>query len=160
MDLAFLLHQTVFGAMAAAGFGVLFNVAPRRLPWCAASGAVALAVRTCCLGLGWKLEGASFAAALTVAAAVQLLEAGTAGPPSALHVVGCIPMVPGSFAAKAILGLFALTTGSSESDSGTFVIAMQYALRVVFTIGAIGTGLAIPMLLRRARASRSPVMPR
>jgi hypothetical protein len=34
------------------------------------SGALALAVRTGCLELGWNLEGASFAAALTVGVAV------------------------------------------------------------------------------------------
>jgi hypothetical protein len=66
MNLPFLLHQTICGAIAAAGFGVLFNIGFRSLPWCAASGALALAVRTYCLGLGWNLEAASFAAALTV----------------------------------------------------------------------------------------------
>ena len=101
MTLPFLLHQTICGAIAAAGFGVLFNIGFRSLPWCAASGALALAVRTGCLdGLHWNLEAASFAAALTVGAAVQ------------------------------------------------------FALRVTFTIGAIGTGLAIPTLLLRVRVSR------
>ena len=71
LDLTFLLHQTVCGAIAAAGFGVLFNIGFRSLPWCAASGALALAVRTYCLGLGWNLEEASFAAALTVGSTGQ-----------------------------------------------------------------------------------------
>jgi hypothetical protein len=31
---------------------------------------------------------------------------------------------------------------------------VQYTLRVMFTIGAIGTGLAIPSLLLRVRVSR------
>ncbi len=144
----------VCGAIAAAGFGVLFNVGFRLIPWCAASGAVALAVRTFCLGFGWNLEGASFAAALTLAAAVRLLQAHTELSPNALDVVGCIPMVPGSFATKAVLGLLALTTGSAGNDPATQFTAMQYTLRVIFTTGAIGTGLAIPTLLLRARASR------
>ena len=38
----------------------------RDLGWCAASGATALAVRTCGQGLGWSLEGATFVAALAV----------------------------------------------------------------------------------------------
>ena len=53
----FLLHQTVCGAIAAAGFGVLFNISFRSLPWCAVSGALALAVRTYCLSL--RLESGS-----------------------------------------------------------------------------------------------------
>ncbi len=141
----------VCGAIAAAGFGVLFNIGFRLIPLCAASGAVALAVRTFCLGLGWNLEGASFGAALTLAAAVRLLQAHTELSPNALDVVGCIPMVPGSFATKAVLGLFALTTGVTGNDSIAQFTAMQYTLRVIFTIGAIGTGLAIPTLLLRVR---------
>ena len=154
MTLPFLLHQMICGAIAAAGFGVLFNIGFRSLPWCAASGALALAVRTCCLdGLHWNLEAATFAAALTVGAAVQVLRFRTDISQNALDVVGCIPMVPGSFAAKAILGMFALTSNTVD-PSETLFTAVQYALRVTFTVGAIGTGLAIPTLLLRVRVLR------
>jgi len=150
-----ILHQTVCGAIAAAGFGVLFNLGFRSLPWCAVSGALALAVRTGCLeGLHWNLEAASFAAALTVGAAVQVARARTDISQNALDVVGCIPMVPGSFAAKAILGMFALTATDPAHATETLTTAMQYTLRVMFIIGAIGTGLAIPTLLLRVRVSR------
>ena len=142
------------GAVAAAGFGVLFNVGFGLLPRCAASGAVALAVRTCCLSLGWSLEGASFAAALAVGLAVQLFQARIGGFQDALRVVGCIPMVPGMFTQKAIVGLFAITTGTVASDPDALVTALQYTLRVIFTMGAIGTGLAIPALLLRVRGNR------
>lgn len=149
-----LLHQTACGALAAAGFGVLFNISFRSLPWCAVSGALALAVRTFCLQQHWNLEAASFAAAVTVSAVVLVVRARTDISQNALDVVGCIPMVPGSFAAKAILGLFALTATDSAHATETLVTAMQYTLRVTFTIGAIGTGLAIPTLLQRVRVSR------
>jgi len=149
-----LLHQAVCGAIAAAGFGVLVNVAFRLLPWCAATGALALSVRTGCLEVGWSLEGASFAAAFAVGAAVQALRRRTGVSQDVLDVAGCIAMVPGSFAAKAIIGLFALTTGSAANEPETLITATQYTLRVMFTIGAIGTGLAIPTYLLRWRAAR------
>lgn len=149
MDFAHLLHQAVCGAIAAAGFGVLFNIGFAALPWCAALGALALAVRTVCLGLGWSLEAASFAAALTVGFAVQALRRQTEVSQELLSVAGCIPMVPGSFAAQAILGLFSLTMNPSADANATLVTAVQYTLRVTFTIGALGTGLAIPILLMR-----------
>ena len=152
MNLLFILHQTVCGAIAAAGFGVLFNVGLRQLPWCAASGALALGVRTVCLGSGWALEGASFVAALAAGVAVQLLS--LVRPDTAHHaldVVGCIPLIPGSFAAKAILGLYALTSENAAVNSESFMVTVQYTLRVIFTLGAIGTGLALPALLRRVR---------
>jgi uncharacterized membrane protein YjjB (DUF3815 family) len=151
MNVGFLAQQTIYGAIAAAGFGVLFNVGFRFLGWCAASGAVAVAVRTTCLGMGWNLAGASFAAALTVSIAVQLLAASTKVSTNALDVVGCIPLVPGSLAAKAIVGLFALTTGSMTDSSDLLNRAVRYTLGVLFTTVTIGTGLAIPQLLMRAR---------
>ena len=154
MDSFLVLHQAVFGGIAAAGFGVLFNVGPRLLLWCGAAGAVTLAVRTCCQQLDWNLEGASFAAALTVSAAVQLLPARKEISSVPLHVVGCIPMVPGSFAARAILGLFAVSTSRAENTSDVLLTSIEYTLRLVFTIGAIGTGLAIPALLMRGRTPR------
>ncbi len=151
MDWGSILQQTVCGAVAAAGFGVLFNVGFRVLPWCAVSGAVALAIRSFCLGCGWSLAGASFAAALMVGVAVQLFGNYTNISQDVLDAVGCIPMIPGSLAAKAIIGLFAVNTNVVADKSETLIVAAQYALGVIFTIGAIGTGLAIPGLILRAK---------
>jgi uncharacterized membrane protein YjjB (DUF3815 family) len=104
--------------------------------------------------MGMNLEGASFAAALTVGTAVQLLWRRTDISQDVLDVVGCISMVPGSFAAKAIIGLFAVATSAVVNESNMLVTAIQYMLRAMFITGAIGTGLAIPTLLLRVRASR------
>jgi uncharacterized membrane protein YjjB (DUF3815 family) len=153
MNVALVVSYTTCGAIAAAGFGVLFNAGFRALPWCAASGALALAVRSCCLAWGWNLEGASFAAALTVGAAVHLLQRYEVISQNVLNVVGCIPMIPGSFAAKAIIGLFVVSTSTVANESETLITAAQYTLRVLFTIGAIGTGLAIPNLVLRMRTA-------
>jgi uncharacterized membrane protein YjjB (DUF3815 family) len=154
MNIGFLIQQIIYGAIAAAGFAVLFNVGFRFLGWCAASGAIALAVRTLCMFLGLNLEGASFAAALTVSFAVRVLQLSRNVSTNAFDVVGCIPMIPGSLAAKAIVGLFALTTGSLGQESELLGKAIQNSLGVLFTIVTIGTGLAIPSLLMRARADR------
>lgn len=156
MDWKFLFHQTVCGAIAAVGFGVLFNIARAELWWCALTGALALLVRTICLTAGWSLEAASFLAALVVGSFVQVLRIRLNRSENALDVAGCIPMVPGSFAAKAILGLFALTVPNplGADQTQTLVAAVGNTLRVTFTIGAIGTGLAIPTLLLRVRVRK------
>lgn len=151
MNLTHLLHQTVFGGLAAMGFGVLFNIGPRALLWCGASGGLALAVRTVGLELGWSLEAASFAAALALGSVVQLIQERIGVSRNTLDVAGVIPMIPGGFAAKAILGLFALTAPSPQAADQTLILAVQNALRVMFTVGAMGTGLAIPSLLLRVR---------
>ncbi len=147
MTAANFLQDVLCAAIASAGFGVLFNISFRALPWCAAGGALALAVRTTALIHGWSLEAASFLAAFVVAFAVLLLPCPAGLSRGALQVVGGIPLIPGAFAAKAILGLFAITTQASGSSYGTLITSLGDTLRVLFTIGALGTGLAIPTLL-------------
>jgi uncharacterized membrane protein YjjB (DUF3815 family) len=100
------------------------------------------------------LPGSSLAAALAVGCAAQGLRLRVGVSPNALAVAGSIPMVPGSFAAKAVLGLFAVTVPGATDVDHTLVVAVQHLLRVVFTLGAMGTGLAIPaMVLRSIRAA-------
>jgi uncharacterized membrane protein YjjB (DUF3815 family) len=147
--LVHLLHQAAFGAIAAAGFGVLFNFGLGALPWCAACGAVALAVRTLGQDAGWSLEGASFAAAFVTGCTARVLHVRLGSASNAMALAGCIPMVPGSFFGQAMLGLFALTAPHVANAEPTVVLAMQYMLRVIFTVAAIGAGLAIPTHLLR-----------
>ncbi|WP_041793647.1 threonine/serine exporter family protein [Pararhodospirillum photometricum] len=144
-----LLLKILAGAVGAAGFGLLFNISLRALPWAAAIGALALLVRSLGLLQGWPLEAASFAAALAVGATVQALHAQTGMVRSALAVAGCIPLVPGGIAAQAILGLFALTTLPPSPE----IVAEvgQACVRVLFTFGAIGIGVSLPLQLFRRR---------
>jgi uncharacterized membrane protein YjjP (DUF1212 family) len=149
-DAAHLLHQAAFGAAAAAGFGVLFNFGLRSLLWCAAAGALALGVRTAGLDLNWSLEAASFVAAVTVCCAANLLRGPLAARGNAVALAGCIPMVPGAFLSQAILGMLAVTTPHPE-NAVLILTAIEYLLRVFFTLAAIGAGLAIPAhLLKNA----------
>ena len=141
------LHQALFGATAAAGFGVLFNFGLRALPWCAAAGALALMIRTGGQELAWSLEGASFLAAVVTSCAVSVLR-GQLGPAcNAVALAGCIPMVPGAFFGEALLGFFALTAPHPADAVETFVSAAEHIIRVIFTLAAIGAGLAIPAQL-------------
>jgi uncharacterized membrane protein YjjP (DUF1212 family) len=143
---ASLPHQAAFGALAAAGFGVLFNFGARTLLWAAAAGAVALAVRTLCLDAGLPLEAASFLAAVAVALWVEAL----AAPPlrvshagQTLAVAGCIPMVPGGAAAQGIIGLLELSTLPPDDAPAALVVSATAGLQVIFTVGALGAGLTM-----------------
>ncbi len=144
-----LLHQALFGALAAAGFGVLFNFGFRALPWCAAAGALALAVRTIGQDLAWSLEGASFAAAIVTSCSVSALRKQLGPACNAVALAGCIPMVPGAFFGQALLGFLSVTAPNLVDAEATLIIAVQSLLRVIFTLGAIGAGLLIPAHLLR-----------
>jgi uncharacterized membrane protein YjjB (DUF3815 family) len=154
LDLTALAHNTLCGGLAAMGFGVLFNMGGQSLPWCGVGGGLALALRTLGLQLGWSLEAASFVAALAVGSLVQIFQERMNVSRNTLDVASCIPMIPGSFAAKAILGLFALTAPKPEAPDQTLILSVTYGLRVMFSIGAMGTGLAIPSVLLRVARPR------
>lgn len=148
---AYLLHQMLFGGVAAAGFGILFNFGFRQLFWCVGMGALALAVRTLGTDAGWSVEAASFLAALAVGGGVRVLRSRLGMTGGALAVAGCIPMVPGSFAAQAIFGLFSLSSSSGAMPEAAMAVPLEYMLRVAFTIGAIGAGLSISTHVLRDR---------
>jgi uncharacterized membrane protein YjjB (DUF3815 family) len=146
------LAQAAFGAIAAAGFGVLFNFGWKVLAWGSVSGAVALAARTIGLDLGWTLEGASLAAsALVTTLAVVVLRRHLRISASAIAIAGCIPMIPGAFFAQALIGTFNLTTAHPVDPTGTLVTSAISGLRVIFTVFAIGAGISIPIHLLRGR---------
>lgn len=150
--LAHVAQYSAFGGIAAAGFGVLFNFGRAALLWCAASGAVALAIRTVALNAGWNLEAASLVASAAVTAcAVGLLRRrlGTAAP--AVAVAGCIPMIPGAFFAQALLEMFELTRAHPVNPEALLVTSTISVLHVVFTLFAIGAGVSIPVHLLRGR---------
>ena len=65
---------------------------------------------------------------------------------SVLAVVGCIAMVPGSLAAKGLMGLFALVHAKPE-DTLLLTSTMENIIIVTFTLVAIGIGLIIPTLV-------------
>lgn len=143
-----LLHQAFFGGAAAAGFGILFNFGKRDLQWCFLAGTISLAIRTLGLDAGWSLESASFVAAAFLSASIAGFLQNRLGPAcDMIALTGCIPMVPGVFLTKAILGLFALTAPDPSQEITAVVQSVEYLLRVAFTIGAIGTGLALPIYL-------------
>jgi len=144
-------HQGAFGALAAWGFGVLFNFDWRGLIWCSALGALALAVRTFALAGGWSLEAASFTAALAAGAVVTSTTRRRGEGADMIALAGCIPMVPGAFFGKAILGLFAVTAPAPLHAEETAIFAIVAMTRVILTLGAIGAGLAIPSQMSRHR---------
>ena len=144
-------HQAAFGALAAWGFGVLFNFDWRSLIWCSALGALALAVRTVALAGGWSLEAASFAASLAAGAVVALSARQRGEGADMIALAGCIPMVPGAFFGKAILGLFSVTAPAPAHAEETAIFAIVAITRVILTLGAIGAGIAIPQQMSRHR---------
>ncbi|KIZ43853.1 membrane protein [Rhodopseudomonas palustris] len=146
-----LAHQAVFGAIAAAGFGVLFNFGGRALAWCAVAGALALAVRTLVQQFGGSLEAATFLAAIATSCAAIISRRWLGPPCHAIALAGCIPMVPGAFLGQAMLGYMAAAADTSGASTAAIVASSQAFVRVLSIVGSIGAGLAIPAYLLKSK---------
>jgi uncharacterized membrane protein YjjB (DUF3815 family) len=142
-----IIHQAIFGGIASAGFGILFNCPPRIILYCMGSGAMALAIRTGCQSANLNLPESAFFAALVVAAAERILQPFQQTRGSIVALVGCIPMVPGSLAAKGLTNLFALLQARPGEEIAAASNGMRNLLEVTLTLAAIGTALAIPQLI-------------
>lgn len=142
VDVLHLLHNLLMGGLAASGFGVLFNIGFRTLPACFVAGALALSIRTLGIDSGFNLETASFIAAFAVGLTAALVSPRIGIARSSLAVTGVIPMIPGSFAAKAIVALVPLTL--PDPAPSAVLEAVVYLVRVTLVFGALGAGVAIP----------------
>jgi len=114
---------------------------------CFCSGAVALAVRTAGQAGNLNLAEASFFAALVVATAERVLQEFQSSHGMIISLVGCIPMVPGSIAARGLMNLYALLRAHPNEEILAAADGMRNLLEVTFTLAAIGTALAIPRLI-------------
>jgi len=121
------------------------------LPLCYGADALALAARTAGQDLGGSLAVSSFFAALLVAIVDKIWQEFPSPRGSVLAVVGAIPMVPGSLAAKVFISVFAFLRSGQSLGIESTIATWDNLLMLVFTLAAIGTGLALPSLIPAAK---------
>ena len=141
-----ILHHVIFGGIAAAGFGILFNFSWRTVGWTAIGGAIALAVRTLGMDAHWGLAMSSTLAAAVVTVYVRLLYLLPVYVPtggSMLAIAGCIPMIPGSGAAHGLVGLMTFASQHGNYDVALLGGSIAAMLSVIFTIGGIAAAITL-----------------
>ncbi len=151
MELFTLLEKGIWFGFAALGFAILFNV-PRRtlfIIWIIA----ALGGLTKLILIQQNLEitiatfaGASLIGMLSVYAAHT-----KHAPPLVFSIPAVIPMVPGIFAYRMMLGLMKLSSTAATSDTYSVSLSetVSYGLKTLFILMALAVGVAIPMLISR-----------
>ena len=76
-------------------------------------------------------------------------------PPILFTVSGAIPMVPGSFAYKAMLGAIRISTADASSGMPILVDAGINFATTGLILAALALGIAMPQLLFRRKAKTS-----
>ena len=145
MFLLNLLDDMLFAAIPAVGFALVFNVGSKALKYCAILAAIGHATRTLLLHFGIPIVFATFLATCVIGFIGVHLSHRYLAHPKAFTVAAIIPMIPGVYAYKAMIGMVQLHHfGFSEIR---FENAISAFLNTTFILGAIVFGLALPGLL-------------
>lgn len=143
-----LVHDLLFGAAAAFGFAVMFNVPRIALFGCAVSGGAAVFCRTLVMTGGLSIELATFIGAVAIGFLGVYYNKRTCVPTAVFAITGSIPMAPAVYAYKSIIALVGVSL-SATPDMALVAEAIQNLMKTIMILGGIALGISTPCLLFR-----------
>ena len=134
-----------FAAVPAVGFGMIFNVPPATLKFCALGGAIGYTSRELLMSYGGiSIELGTFIASLLVGITALLLSKKYLIPQPVYAVASIIPMIPGTCAFTAMIALVDMNSHGVSQE--LIFLFIENGLKAIFIVGAISIGLALPSL--------------
>ena len=145
------ISQAIAAAIAATGYGVLFNL-PRKLLAIAAIGAViAVDVRNILvIGFDFNLVAGSFLGAAILGSVAQKGTHWFHAPGSVLTIPAVIPLMPGVLLYRLLFSILNITT----IDAQTLLLGIRSGVEAVTVIIAMVIGVAIPTIFFRPRLEK------
>ena len=150
MILLDIITKSIWAGFAAIGFAILFNVPRRTIFPIWVLGAIGGLIKFSAMHFETGIVLASFLGATVVGIISVKLAHMRNSPPLVFSTPSVIPMVPGFFAYKMMLGLIALTSiENTDAYLQTLIETVNNGAKMMFVLISLGTGVAIPMLLSR-----------
>jgi uncharacterized membrane protein YjjB (DUF3815 family) len=145
-----IITKSFWAGIAAIGFAILFNVPRRVILSIWMLGALGGLIKFSALNFNVGIVFASFLAATAIGIASIQMAHMRNSPPLVFSIPSVIPMVPGFFAYKMMLGLIALISiENTDTYIQTLIQTVNNGAKMMFVLISLGTGVAIPMLLTR-----------
>lgn len=141
-----LVVDAFWSGVAALGFAMLFNVPVRTLGSCALCGAIGHVIRTMLMQTGLSIEAATLAGATVVGFLSELFARRWHAPAPVFAVPGAIPLIPGTFAYRTMIGVLNLALDSQASGALLQETSVN-AIRTLLILSAIAVGTTAPRLL-------------
>ena len=151
MDFLALVEKGFWAGFAALGFAILFNVPQRTLLIIWIMGALGGITKYFLIGLDANIVLASLVGASIIGILSVYAAHNKQAPPLVFSTPAVIPMVPGAFAYRMMLGCMELAGTSINSDTylKTLTETTNNGLKAFFILIALSAGVAIPMLVTR-----------
>ncbi len=144
----FLLEKIGWATVASLGFAILFSV-PRRALWAVMLlAAIGYTLRGLALAYGFSLIIATLIASCTMGLLSIQIAHWVHTPTTAFMSPAVIPMVPGIYAYRFMMGLLDISHNPNVSLD-LLTKTVSDGLRAVFVIVALALGVSLPYLLFR-----------
>ncbi len=140
---------------AAVGFGILFNIPVKAMVPVWIRGFIAGLIKFSLLHpmLGVGIIGSSFVGAMVSGLVIVFIANAKNLPPTIIAVPSVIPLIPGVFAYKTMLGLMKLTRDIGDDYSAILSTTIFTGLKTLFIVLGISLGIVIPIQLFRQKSS-------
>ncbi|MCU7548130.1 threonine/serine exporter family protein [Chitinophagaceae bacterium LB-8] len=149
-------EKCIWFGLAALGFAVIFNVPKRTMLSIYLMGAAGGITKVLLMHfLGVSVIMATLAGAIVIGLISIYAAHNKHSPPLVFSIPAVIPMVPGIFAYKMMLGLMKLSgTVPPESFEQVLSDTISSGLKVLFILMSLAGGVAIPMLITRKESAK------
>ncbi len=150
-----LLEKGIWFGFAALGFAILFNVPGRTLVIIWLLAAMGGLTKIIFLNYGVNVILSSFAGASLIGIASIPMAHYKHTPPLIFSIPALIPMVPGAYAYRTMLGLMNLTViPTNESYSQILNETVSNGFKTLFIVMTLAVGASIPMLVTRKSSAK------
>ena len=154
MDALLFSERCVWSGCAALGFAVLFNVPPRTLLAIFLLGAGGAAVKLGLLATAVNPVLASFLGAATVGTLSIPVAHWKHSPPAVFSIAAVIPMVPGMYAYRMMLGVIELTGAVGDAYPLILAQTVNNGVKTLFIVMALAVGVGVPNLITRQESAK------
>ncbi len=144
-----ILGKAFWCGWGALGFGILFNVPPRTLFAIWMGGAIGGFLKFSLLQLSFGVVFASFTGALVIGFSSIPIAHFRHVPPMIFAIPSVIPLIPGVFAYRTMLGLMKLTGNIGPDYNSIIAETINNGSKTLFIIMSLAMGVAVPMHLMR-----------
>ena len=150
MEILDIFFKSLAAGVAATGFAILFNVPQRTLFPIGLLGAIGGLIKFGFMYFDGEIVFASFLSAIIIGLISIRMAYSKDSPPLVFYIPSVIPLVPGFFIYKMMLGIMSLTSVSStEVYLQNLVTTVNNGTNAIFILISLGIGVAVPMLITR-----------
>ena len=150
MEILEIISKSLAAGIAGVGFAILFNVPQRTLLPVGILSTLGGLVKFGTMYLDLGIVFASFLAAILIGLVSIRMAYSKDSPPLVFYIPSVIPLVPGFFIYKMMLGIMSLTTiNDIQLYLQNLISTVNNGAKAIFILISLGIGVAVPMLISR-----------